>query len=362
MTKLKLFGAAMLGAAVSLPAIAGPQQAKQPEHAVPTNIPGIYAFPQPPKGFDPSTASAKALAEWGYAPRPAPSEGPETLNRWMDSVGPAMHRVIPQLAPRPGAYNLPVRGLQITGRGVNSTAATSANWSGYALANGTQPFYQVTGRWTVPPVQQAPKTCSGGWDYSSQWVGIDGFNNQDLLQAGSAANVFCDVGNNIAEYFPWIEWLPASELVLYKTASTSTLYPFAPGDYLTVTVWATNFSGGASTTGNVQFSDITQHWIASLTFSAASVGGSQVVGQSAEWIVERTQVNGSFATLPNYTADPWVMTSATDLGSTVYYPGRVSAATAYNITMQDNNNANVSKVDIFGPDSLWFYPEGSATQ
>ncbi len=357
-----MFGAALLCAAVS-PAMAGSQPAP-PAHAVPTNMPGVYAFPQPPKGFDPSTASTKELAEWGYPPRPSASEGPDAMKLWMDSVSPSMHRVIPQLAPRPGAYNRPLQGLHILGTNSNPIPATSSNWSGYALVPGTgqQPFYSITGHWTAPPVQQAPKTCSGGWDYSSQWVGLGGFNDADLLQAGTAANVFCDIGSNVAEYFPWLEWLPASELVLYKTAATNTLYPFAPGDFVIVTVWATNFSGGASTTGNLQYSDVTQHWTAALNFSASSVGGSQATGQSAEWIVERTEVGGSLATLPDYIADPWVFASATDLGATVHYPGAPGTASDYSLTMLDKNNNPVSFVNVFGKNALWFYPEGSATQ
>jgi hypothetical protein len=185
-----------------------------------------------------------------------------------------------------------------------------------------------------------------------------------LLQAGSAADVFCDIGNNIAEYFPWIEWLPASELVLYKNATTATLYPFAAGDYVVVTVWAptTTWSGGVSTTCNLTFADITQGWTISLATTAAALGGSQVTGQSAEWIVERTEVDGSLATLPDYVADPWWYTRAEDLGSVFHYTGSPGTATAYNITMVDNSEAAESFVDLFGKDALWFFPEGSAVK
>jgi hypothetical protein len=335
-------------------------------HTVPTNLPGVFAFTQPPAGFNPATASKEDLESWGYAPRPDVTEGPAAQTRWLDEVSPKLRRSVPDLVSRPNAFNRQVMGLKLksTPTKSNTIQATSGNWSGYALvtANGEQPFYRVSGRWTVPTVKQAPGTCSGGWDYSSQWVGIDGFNNADLLQAGSAANVFCDIGQSVTEYFPWVEWLPASELVIYKSAATETLYPFAPGDYLIVTVWATNFTGGASTTGNLSFADVTQGWTVALTFSAASLGGSQVVGNSAEWIVERTDVNGSLATLPDYVANPWWSVQATDLGAVTYAPGNPHSATAYNITMLDNSDNAVSFVDLFGTNALWFFPEGSATQ
>jgi hypothetical protein len=333
-----------------------------PLHTVPTNVPGVYAFTQPPADFNPLTATKEDLEAWGYPARPDATEGPKALALWEEEVNPKLKRSVPQLVSRPNSYNRPLMGLKVNGKESNSTAVDSSNWSGYALvtASNGQPFYRVTGRWTVPTVEQVPGTCSGGWDYSSQWVGIDGFSNDDLEQAGSAANVFCDIGENITEYFPWIEWLPASELVIYKDAATSTLYPFEPGDYLIVTVSATKFSGGVSTNGTLNYSDVTQNWSLSLAFTAASLGGTEVTGQSSEWIMERTEVNGSLATLPDYVANPWIFAQSTDLSSVTYAPGTPNTATAYNITMLDNDSNPESYVDLYGTNGLWFFPEGSA--
>jgi hypothetical protein len=171
---------------------------------VPTNLPGVYAFTQPPADFDPSTASKEDLESWGYPPRTDVTEGLAAQARWLDEVNPKLRRSVPELVSRPNAYNRQVMGLKMKSTKSNVVLATLGNWSGYGLVtpSGGEPFYRVSGRWTVPAVKQAPGTCSGGWDYSSQWVGIDGFNNVDLLQAGSAANVFCDIGQNVTEYFP----------------------------------------------------------------------------------------------------------------------------------------------------------------
>jgi Peptidase A4 family len=360
--------AAIVAALVAaLSAAAAPSDAQVPfAHVVPTNFPGVFAFTQPPAGFDPLAASQEELVAWGYPPRPGSGEGPKARARWSQEVSTPLRRVVPQLVRREGVYNRPLTGLKVTSPPsvFNAIAGTSFDWSGYILApaSGAQPFYSVTGRLTVPSVKQAPGTCSGGWDYSTEWVGIGGAFDSYLLQAGSAANVFCDVGNNIPEYFPWIEWMPGAELVLYKNASTNTLYPFAPGDYLIVTVWATNFTSGVSTSGNLSFADVTQGWTASLTFTAASLGGSEVTGQSAEWIVERTEVGGAFATLPDYVANPWWFTKALDLGAGAHYSGSPGGSTAYNLTMLDSSSAPVSYVELFGRDALWFFPEGSATK
>jgi hypothetical protein len=359
-------GAALaLGFSATVFAAAQTSQSKLPLHTVPTNLPGVYVFAQPPASFDPKRATDEELVAWGYPARPGPTEGPREWARWEQQVNPALHRVVPYLAKREGIYHRPLQGLKLDAypSRIYSTAATSSNWSGFALVptSGAKAYSSVTADWIVPTVKQAPGTCSGGWDYSSEWVGIGGFGDAFLLQSGSAANVFCDIGGNIAEYFPWIEWLPAAELVIYANAQHA-LLPFTAGDYLIVTVTATNWSGGVSKNGTLSFSDVTQGWTTSLTFTAAALGGSEVTGKSAEWIVERTEVNGSLATLPDYVADPWWFTRAEDLGAAFHYPGSPGNATAYQITMLDNNSANVSFVDLFGTDALWFFPEGSATK
>lgn len=331
-------------------------------HVVPTNVPGVYAFTQPPASFNPRTASTEDLEAWGYPPRPEASEGTEAMARWLEEVNPALQRSVPELMTRSNTYNRQALELKAGAKAVNTTDATSSNWSGYALANGAHPYNKVTGRWTVPTVKQAPGTCSGGWDYSSEWVGIDGATNGDLLQAGSQANVYCDIGQSITEYFPWIEWLPAAEMVIYKSASTETLYPFAPGDYIIATVAATNFSGGVSTSGTLNFSDVTQGWSIALTFTASSLGGSQVVGADVEWIVERTEVNGSLATLPDYVADPWIFAQAWDTSNVLSDPGQPGTATEYKITMLDNSSNPESYPMLLSATGMWFYPEGSAVQ
>jgi hypothetical protein len=333
-------------------------------HVVQTNLPGVYAFTQPPASFNPLTASKEELESWGYPPRPDVSEGPQAQTRWLEEVNPKLQRSVPDLVVRPNTYNRQAINLKKNSTDKNTVDASSSNWSGSALeiASGGQPFTKITARWTVPTVKQAPGTCSGGWDYSVEWVGIDGLANGNLLQAGSAANAFCDIGENITEYFPWIEWLPAAETVIYKNASTDTLFPFAPGDYLIVTVTATNFSGGVSTSGMLNFQDVTESWSFALTFTASSLGGSEVVGQSAEWIVERNEVNGALATLPDYVVDPWIYAEAFDLAGVEYLPLTPNTATSYDITMLDNNSAAESFVDTVGNTGLWFFPEGSAVQ
>ena len=83
-------------AAVS--AAAAPSDAQAPlAHVVPTNFPGVFAFTQPPAGFDPVAASPEELAAWGYPPRPGVEDGPGALTRWSQEVSTSLRREVPQL-------------------------------------------------------------------------------------------------------------------------------------------------------------------------------------------------------------------------------------------------------------------------
>jgi hypothetical protein len=85
-------GAAIVTAAVSA-AAAAPSDAQAPlAHVVPTNFPGVFAFTQPPAGFDPLAASPEELATWGYPLRPGVEEGPEALARWSQEVSTSLRR------------------------------------------------------------------------------------------------------------------------------------------------------------------------------------------------------------------------------------------------------------------------------
>ncbi len=329
--------------------LSSPARAQSPSpFAVETNIHGIYAYTQPPAGFDPMTASADELKLYGYPPRPAATESAEALAQWTMVVNPALKRIVPQLSRR-NVYHRPASGLSIQ---ESKKTAASYNWSGYGLVEKKPTFTSVSGYWIVPTAQAAFGTCSGEPVYASQWVGIDGFSNDELFQAGTDTAAECSSGITDTLYIAWIEWLPNSEIEL--TADV------APGDVLNVIVTATDWSGGESSNGTLLFTDFTKQWQISESVTASGLGGTYVVGQSAEWIVERPEVGGSLATLANYVANPWYGTTATDLKGKGYTPGSSRSATAYNITMVDNGGTPISFVQLFGTDTLWFFDENSA--
>jgi hypothetical protein len=147
----------------------------------------------------------------------------------------------------------------------------SGNWSGYAASSTT--YTSAVGRWTVPTVS------GSGSHFSSQWVGIDGFNNSNLIQTGTEA----DIVNGRAQYDAWWEILPAAETVIPSIT-------VRPGDSMTGSV-----SKVSGSTWKITLTDGTTG--ASFTTNRTYRGP----GASAEWIEEATQVNGVIGAPPRFT-------------------------------------------------------------
>ena len=201
----KVLGTLGLVAAFGLWLLAPLAHAQSPSpFAVETNIKGVYAYTQPPAGFDPAVAPAAELELFGYPPRPPANAPASAVREWTAVANPTLQRVIPQLL-KTNIYHRPAQNLRLNEK---AATATSSNWSGFALSHTSPAFSSVTGRWTVPTVKQAANTCTGGTDYSAEWIGIDGFSNSQLLQSGSEANAHCASRSTTQEYYPWLEWLP----------------------------------------------------------------------------------------------------------------------------------------------------------
>ncbi|MDP9271202.1 MAG: G1 family endopeptidase [Chloroflexota bacterium] len=157
--------------------------------------------------------------------------------------------------------------------GAESNAGwASSNWSGYAK---TGTFSRASGAWVVPSVAPSRKAT-----YSSQWVGIDGFNNSNLIQTGTEADFY----NGSAHYAAWWEILPAAETVI----PAITVHP---GDHMSASV-----TKGSGNSWTITISDTTTG--KSFTTVQTYTGP----GTSAEWIEEAPSVGGHVATLANFSS------------------------------------------------------------
>ena len=83
----------------------------------------------------------------------------------------------------------------------NSNVALSGNWAGYAVSAKKHQVTDVQANWIVPQAH-----CSSGNQYSSNWVGIDGYNSLTVEQEGTSAN--CNGG--VPQYYAWYEMYPAA--------------------------------------------------------------------------------------------------------------------------------------------------------
>jgi hypothetical protein len=161
------------------------------------------------------------------------------------------------------------------------SAVHVSHWSGYLITlgefqNRTEGVTAISASWVVPQI-----IYSDNDTYSSVWLGVGGYGEDSLIQAGTEQQCV----NGRIEYFGWYELLP-DYIVRIPNLQVN------PGDSVTVSIdlqnqdlnlWQikfTDFSNG----GTFEKSDISYH-------------SSQ---KSAEWIVERPMVNKATSTLSNF--------------------------------------------------------------
>jgi hypothetical protein len=151
------------------------------------------------------------------------------------------------------------------GGGTREANTTSTNWAGYATTGGNGAFTSVTTTFTQPAV-----TCTSGDQYSSFWVGLDGYSSNSVEQTGTEA----DCVGSTAEYSAWYEMYPKFPVTYSNTVK--------PGDVITESV---AFSG--TKTYTLTLTDTTEGW--SQTTTVASNKGAR---SSAEVIAEAPYSGG----------------------------------------------------------------------
>jgi hypothetical protein len=216
----------------------------------------------------------------GFPPRP---KHPTLLSEWenlMQSLARSTF-IEPEFRRTDRRHGLALKGGRRT-RDDASESLLSANWSGgivFPPAGGQ--FSIVAGRWTVP--SPIPNDDNNTYDCGS-WIGIDGWNSSDrVLQVGVDWKVR---NETLTTIYPWFEWYPENEIQIPNAVVNV-------GDFVICTI-----SAESSNRANIIFSNNTNHqyWAAGVTAPTGTV----LVGDSAEWIVERTAHNGVTQPLANY--------------------------------------------------------------
>jgi len=228
----------------------------------------VTTFAQPPKDFNPITASDKLLAVHGIPRRPDATTEPGLRKIWDRAFSRPVNFVEAHLVEDKVWRTLPhgSPNLKKTGFGL------AGNWAGAIVKtaslnlNPAEPANTVFAEWVVPKMNTATKET--GAQTVGFWVGLGGWNSTQVLQAGTAATV----NGNSVSYWAWTEWFPAG----YQVANM----PIQPGDTVSVLVCAPQPNHGYVSMMNHR------------TNVAISIGVSDPNGNAAydgasvEWVIE----------------------------------------------------------------------------
>jgi hypothetical protein len=157
--------------------------------------------------------------------------------------------------------------------------SVARNWGGYLVAsdlnNPQSTVIGVNGSWIVPSV-----TDIGADAFSAAWVGIGGQFDDTLIQTGTEH----DFLNGSAVYYAWYEMLPQESITIDSMA-------VAPGDQMQASI---DLVDASSSLWAVSIADLTSGQSFQQNFAYNS---SQL---SAEWIIERPDINNVISTLADF--------------------------------------------------------------
>jgi hypothetical protein len=234
----------------------------------------------PPKDFDPLKAKPGELERNGFPSLPEDRHHRDRFNRVFNQLKGKFHYIPPTFRVNREKTHGPRK------RPTSAGTETSTNWSGAVVfAPSGQAFSWIQGDWVVPNVD-AP--TENQWYYCSNWIGIDGDGSGDVFQAGVECEVYRSGSTITRNIYPWWEWFPTSEVQI-------TNLPMNPGDMVTMLLCS---AGPGSTEGTVFFSNRTTGASTSVALNAPP--GTQLVGNSAEWIVEAPTVGGAQSAIADY--------------------------------------------------------------
>lgn len=312
-----------------------------------TSVQGVHAFPAPPKSFNPLTATNRELLTYGLPQRPDGSDE-KSLQHWQKSMQ-ALKTHAVDVKAQPYSSTSMQSGAAVNSNVDGTVSYTSGNWSGIANLNKDKSwnnktsFDEVVSYWNVPvpnhPFGNLP--CSEGPWFEVTWNGIDGFSNGDVVQGGTAD--YWDGGGcgGPVQTYGWVEWYPSYSILAIYCGSS--LCPVNPGDDFE----AITFGAPGTSEQFVFVEDITQQW--SGTFGLTYITGPGVVGNSAEYIVERPCCNGSnLFPLGNYIFEFMGYNYAFDGNGTLFYPGNTNSSTAIITMLADDGVTDISLPLIYG--------------
>ena len=157
--------------------------------------------------------------------------------------------------------------------------SVARNWAGYVVASNLldpkQDVSNVSASWIVPSVKDI------GIDaYSSVWVGIGGQFDRSLIQVGTEQ----DFTGGSAKYYAWYEMLPNYSIPIESIQ-------VSPGDQMRASISLVDTN---TNLWSISIEDLTSN----TKFQNNFTYDSQQL--TAEWIVERPQVNNALVQLADF--------------------------------------------------------------
>lgn len=259
----------------------------------------LHLAPQPPPGFDPLSASAHELDQFGLPPRPDPDRHEAAFSVWQRMMSSPLDIIAATFPLLTGEfdYQISVKALSLK-LAVSSQLETSTNWSGgYITANQTGPFLMVFGSWIIPTPNQPAGAAAGDYRCAT-WVGLDGLRrySDSLPQLGTTQRVVVGASGTTRTVEAWWQWwirganyppvpFPAPFTVAICDRVTCGLAVVSP---TRVRIFMKNNSSGLFARYDVD-----------APAAASSLGAIAALrGAQAEWVAERPMQLGTTVLYP----------------------------------------------------------------
>jgi hypothetical protein len=237
--------------------------------------------PLPPVGFDPLQADDNTLEGYWLPARPDPKLHPDLYEHWSEMMSPAPTFVSSQSEEPPHAEAGTTTSSSVKER-IRSRIQNSRNWSGaYVSAHHANRFTRVVGRWTVPSVKPGVRAEDESPTMAFQcsiWIGLDGKKRwtKTMPQVGSVHTIQDD--GKPASHDLWWQWWKRDTKVQTDSLPWKIKgVPISPGDLILCSLSVTKPK------------TVRLHVINRTTgaFATVQLTRDNVLGSTAEWIVER---------------------------------------------------------------------------
>jgi hypothetical protein len=203
---------------------------------------------------------------------------------------------------------------QIPTFAVDPVFQNNTTWGGYVVASNTfnpsPTITSINASWAVPEISQFNSGAS-----SAEWIGIGGFFDKTLIQVGVEQDSF----REHAQYSAWYELLP-------DNAVTIESINVSPGDTIYASISLVN---PAMDEWLIYIADSNGNQVFQKTVAYAA---SQM---SAEWILERPEINGHVSSLANLTLVTFNDCQATISGKT----NSLGSYPSFQLTMYESLNS-----------------------